>query len=125
MIERDSAIQDILEKRGGTLLLISADDLKKTIKETVSEARRILESEVVNGKGEFLLTSNEVLDRLSISRKTLYNWEHKKREPQNHQTLVILSSSLKIDIAYFLADTVDEKYLFQASRNFFGLPHDS
>ena len=49
MIERDSAIQDILEKRGGTLLLI----------------------------GEFLLTSNEVLDRLSISRKTLYNWEHK------------------------------------------------
>lgn len=77
MIERDSAIQDILEKRGGTLLLISADDLKKTIKETVSEARRILESEVVNGKGEFLLTSNEVLDRLSISRKTLYNWEHK------------------------------------------------
>ena len=77
MIERESAIQDILEKRGGTLLLISADDLKKTIKETVSEARRILESEVVNGKGEFLLTSNEVLDRLSISRKTLYNWEHK------------------------------------------------
>ena len=77
MIERDSAIQDILEKRGGTLLLISADDLKKTIKETVNEARRILESEVVNGKGEFLLTSNEVLDRLSISRKTLYNWEHK------------------------------------------------
>ena len=43
MIERDSAIQDILEKRGGTLLLISADDLKKTIKETVNEARRILE----------------------------------------------------------------------------------
>lgn len=77
MIEKDLAIQEILEKRGGTLLLISADDLKKTIKETVSEARRILESEVVNGKGEFLLTSNEVLDRLSISRKTLYNWEHK------------------------------------------------
>ena len=75
MIDKELAIQEILEKRGSTLLLISADDLKKTIKETVSEARRILETEVVNGKGEFLLTTNEVLDRLSISRKTLYNWE--------------------------------------------------
>jgi len=71
MIDKESAIQDILEKRGGTLLLISAEDLKKAIKDTVSEARRILESEVVSGKGEFLLTTNEVLERLSISRKTL------------------------------------------------------
>lgn len=78
MIDKESAIQDILEKRGGTLLLISAEDLKKTIKDTVSEARRILEAEVVNGKGEFLLTTNEVIDRLSISRKTLYNWEKRK-----------------------------------------------
>ena len=78
MIDKESAIQDILEKRGGTLLLISAEDLKKAIKDTVSEARRILESEVVSGKGEFLLTTNEVLERLSISRKTLYNWEKRK-----------------------------------------------
>ena len=78
MIDKESAIQDILEKRGSTLLLISAEDLKKTIKDTVSEARRILEAEVVNGKGEFLLTTNEVLERLSISRKTLYNWEKRK-----------------------------------------------
>jgi predicted DNA-binding transcriptional regulator AlpA len=78
MIDKESAIQDILEKRGSTLLLISAEDLKKTIKDTVSEARRILEAEVVNGKGEFLLTTNEVIARLSISRKTLYNWEKRK-----------------------------------------------
>ncbi len=78
MIDKELAIQDILEKRGSTLLLISADDLKRTIKETVSEARRILEAEVVNGKGEFLLTTKEVLERLSISRKTIYNWEKKK-----------------------------------------------
>jgi len=78
MIDKELAIRDILEKRGGTLLLISAEDLKKTIKDTVSEARRILEAEVVNGKGEFLLTTNEVLERLSISRKTLYNWEKRK-----------------------------------------------
>ena len=78
MIDKESAIQDILEKRGGTLLLISAEDLKKAIKDTVSEARRIVESEVVSGKGEFLLTTNEVLERLSISRKTLYNWEKRK-----------------------------------------------
>jgi excisionase family DNA binding protein len=78
MIDKESAIQDILEKRGSTLLLISAEDLKKTIKDTVSEARRILEAEVVNGKGEFLLTTNEVIERLSISRKTLYNWEKRK-----------------------------------------------
>ena len=77
MIDKETAIQEILEKRGSTLLLISADDLKKTIRDTVSEARRILESEVVNGKGEFLLTTNEVLEKLSISRKTLYNWEQK------------------------------------------------
>ena len=78
MIDKESAIQDILEKRGSTLLLMSAEDLKKTIKDTVSEARRILEAEVVNGKGEFLLTTNEVIERLSISRKTLYNWEKRK-----------------------------------------------
>lgn len=78
MTDKESAIQEILEKRGGTLLLISADDLKKTIRYTVGEARRILEAEVVNGKGEFLLTTNEVLERLSISRKTLYNWEKRK-----------------------------------------------
>ncbi len=78
MIDKESAIQDILEKRGSTLLLISAEDLKKTIKDTVSEARRILEAEVVNGKGEILLTTNEVIERLSISRKTLYNWEKRK-----------------------------------------------
>lgn len=78
MIEPRNSIQEILEQRGSTLFLISANDLKETIKQTVSEARRILESEVVNGKGEFLLTGQEVLERLSISRKTLYNWVHKK-----------------------------------------------
>ena len=78
MIEKKTAIQEILEQRGSTLLLISAKDLKETIRETVYETKRSIESDIVRSNGVFLLTINEVMERLSISRKTLYNWVHKK-----------------------------------------------
>ena len=85
---------------------------------------KLFPEKIITIRDTFFLTRKELAAITGFSEKTIFNWEHKNREPQNHQTLVILSSSLHIDIAYFLAETVDEKYLFQASRNFPGLPHD-
>lgn len=77
MIENLTSIQDILNQGGNVLIQITADDLNKTIDNAVNKTRRALEEDIAKGKGEFLLTAKDVLERLSISRKTLYNWEKK------------------------------------------------
>jgi excisionase family DNA binding protein len=59
------------------MIQITAADLNKTIDNAVNKTRRALEEDIAKGKGEFLLTAKDVLERLSISRKTLYNWEKK------------------------------------------------
>ena len=77
MIGNQTSIQDILNQGGNVLIQITADDLNKTIDNAVNKTRRALEEDIAKGKGEFLLTAKDVLERLSISRKTLYNWEKK------------------------------------------------
>lgn len=72
----------------------------------------------------FHLTQKELADITGFSRTTIILWEQKKREPRGHKTLMVLSSSLHIAIAYFLADEVEKKYLLQASGEFPGLSGD-
>lgn len=69
----------------------------------------------------FHLTQKELADITGFSRGTIILWEQKKREPRGYKALMFLSSSLNIDIAYFLADEVDKKYLMQSSGKFPGL----
>lgn len=72
----------------------------------------------------FHLTQKELADITGFSRTTIILWEQKKRAPKNHKTLVVLSSSLHIAIAYFLADDVEIKYLQQSSGEFSSLSGD-
>ena len=71
---KDSLLQEILEDGGTTLLVIRADDLKKAILDTVNETKRLLEDEVAKNNSKTLLTSQQVQERLNISRTTLWNW---------------------------------------------------
>ena len=71
---KDSLLHAILEDGGTTLLVISADDLKRAICDTVSETKRLLEDEVAKNNSETLLTSQQVQERLNVSRTTLWNW---------------------------------------------------
>ena len=58
--------------------MITAADLKEVIREIVLEAKHEMEAEIAKNCSDVLLTSNEVAERLSISMKTLYNWEKRK-----------------------------------------------
>ncbi len=78
MIGNQTSIQDILEQGGSVMIQITADDLKKTIDNAVNKTRRAIESDVAKNNSDVLLTTDEVADRLSISARTLYNWEKKK-----------------------------------------------
>ena len=55
-------------------MVIKAEDLKETIRETVSETRRQMEDEIAMNKSETLLTSQQVQNQLNVSRTTLWNW---------------------------------------------------
>ena len=70
---KDSLLHEILEDGGTTLLVISAEDMKKVICETVSETKRQIEDEIAQNNSETLLTGQLVQERLNISRTTLWN----------------------------------------------------
>ncbi len=74
---KHSSIKEILDLGGEVVFQITAADLREVIRSTVLETKRLLEAEIVKDKEEFLLTAQDTLKRLSISRKTLYNWEKK------------------------------------------------
>lgn len=65
---------DVLESGISTLIVMKAEDLQQTIYDAVEATKRKLEDDVINLKSEKLLTTNQVLDRLSISRTTLWHW---------------------------------------------------
>ncbi len=58
-------------------MVISAADLKKTIHEAVNEAKREMQDDIAKFNSETLLTSKQVIDQLSISRTTLWNWKNR------------------------------------------------
>ena len=78
MIGNQTSIQDILNQGGNVLIQITADDLNKTIDNAVNKTRRALEADIAKNKSDRLLTAEDVMEKLSISRRTLYNWEKKK-----------------------------------------------
>lgn len=57
--------------------MITAADLKEVIRDTVLETKRELEAEIAKNKSDVLLTTDEVAERLSVSRTTLWKWEKK------------------------------------------------
>ena len=61
-----------------TLLVIKAEDLKQTIYDAVNEAKRALEEDIALKNSDMLLTTNQVLERLKVSRTTLWVWVKKK-----------------------------------------------
>ena len=70
----ESLVNDILKSGGTTLMVIKAEDLKKAIRETISETRRQMEDEIEMNNSETLLSGQQVQDKLSVSRTTLWNW---------------------------------------------------
>lgn len=68
------SFQDVLENDMATLVVMRAEDLKQTIIDTINEAKRNMEKEIALNQSDVLLTSNQVLERLSISRTTLWHW---------------------------------------------------
>ena len=73
-----NSIQDVFATGVATLVVMKADDLKQTIIETVKEAKRNMEKDIALNNSEVLLTTNQVLERLSISRTTLWHWVKKR-----------------------------------------------
>ena len=74
---KHSEIKEILDLGGKVTFKITAADLQAVIRETVLQTKRELEAEIAKNNSDILLTSEDVLQRLSISRRTLYNWEQK------------------------------------------------
>ena len=71
-------VQDVLNSGMSTLLVIKAEDLKQTIYDAVNEAKRALEEDIALKNSDMLLTTNQVLERLKVSRTTLWVWVKKK-----------------------------------------------
>ena len=57
---------------------LSMTDLKKVITNAIDETKRCMEKDISLRNSEILLTSKQVMDRLAISRTTLWNWVKKK-----------------------------------------------
>ena len=72
------SFQDVLANNMVTLVVMRAEDLKQTIIDTINEAKRNMEKEIALNNSDVLLTSNQVLERLSISRTTLWHWVKKR-----------------------------------------------
>jgi len=71
------SVTELLENGGAALVLLNAEDLKRTIYEAVFLTKQELEREVAMNNTDVLLSSQEVQERLSISRTTLHNWKLK------------------------------------------------
>ena len=65
------SFQDVMANGMATLVVMRAEDLKQTIIDTVNEAKRNMERDIALNNSDVLLTSSQVLERLSISRTTL------------------------------------------------------
>ena len=74
MSKSNLSFNDVLNDNVATLVVMRADDLKQTIIDTVNEARRKMEDDIALNNVDTLLTTNQVLERLAISRTTLWNW---------------------------------------------------
>ena len=71
-------VQEVLNNGMATLVVIKAEDLKQTIHDAVSEAKKALEKDIALKYSDMLLTTNQVLERLKVSRTTLWVWVKKK-----------------------------------------------
>ena len=71
------SIKEILNEGTARICMITAADLKEVIRDTVLETKRELEAEIAKNKSDVLLTTDEVAERLSVSRTTLWKWEKK------------------------------------------------
>lgn len=72
------SIKEILNEGTARICMITAADLKEVIRDTVLETKRELEAEIAKNKSDVLLTTDEVAERLSVTARTLYNWERNK-----------------------------------------------
>ena len=72
------SFQDVLANDMATLVVMRAEDLKQTIVDCINEAKRNMEKDIALNNSDVLLTSNQVLERLSISRTTLWHWVKKR-----------------------------------------------
>ena len=72
------SIEVLLDNSVATLIMIKPEDLKQTIYDAVNEAKRALEEDIALKNSDMLLTTNQVLERLKVSRTTLWVWVKKK-----------------------------------------------
>ena len=72
------SFQDVLANGMATLVVMRAEDLKQTIIDTVNEGKRNMQRDIALNNSDVLLTSSQVLERLSISRTTLWHWVKKR-----------------------------------------------
>ncbi len=78
MSKSKNSVQDVLNSGVATLVVIKAEDLKQTIYDAVNEAKLALEEDIALKHSDVLLTTNQVLERLKVSRTTLWVWVKKK-----------------------------------------------
>ena len=71
-------VHEVLNNGMATLVVIKAEDLKQTIHDAVCEAKKALEKDIALKHSDMLLTTNQVLERLKVSRTTLWVWVKKK-----------------------------------------------
>ena len=72
------SFQDVLANGMATLVVMRAEDLKQTIVDCINETKRNMERDIALNNSEVLLTTNQVIERLSISRTTLWHWVKKR-----------------------------------------------
>ena len=74
MSKSQLSFQDVLDNNVATLVVMRPDDLKQTIIDAINEAKRKMEDDIKLNASDMFLTTNQVLQRLAISRTTLWNW---------------------------------------------------
>ena len=72
------SFQDVLANGMATLVVMRAEDLKQTIVDCINETKRNMERDIALNNSDVLLTTNQVIERLSISRTTLWHWVKKR-----------------------------------------------
>ena len=73
-----NSVQEVLNSGVATLVVINSEDLRQTIFDAVNEAKRALEKDIALKHCDMLLTTNQVIERLKVSRTTLWVWVKKK-----------------------------------------------
>lgn len=70
-------LHKIIEEAPQINLTITAADLRDFAAQLISETKEQLEQEIAETKGESYLSSEKVMERLEISKTTLWRWKQR------------------------------------------------